>query len=134
MTATALQNPLLIGAGLPPFDSIDTAHIVPGITVLLDDLTTALETLEAQVTPTWEGLVEPLTRIEERLGWSWSIVGHLMGVKNSPELRAAYEEVQPPLVQFATRLGQSKPIYEAFKQLRASDQWASFVPAQQRII
>ncbi len=134
MTATVLQNPLLIGVGLPPFDSIDTAHIVPGITTLLEDLTTALETLEAQVTPTWDGLVEPLTRIEERLGWSWSIVGHLMGVKNSPELRAAYEEVQPPLVQFATRMGQSKPIYEAFKQLRASDQWASFDPAQQRIV
>ncbi|PZV08231.1 MAG: peptidase M3 [Leptolyngbya sp.] len=134
MTATVLQNPLLIGAGLPPFDSIDTAHIVPGITALLDDLTTALETLETQVTPTWNGLVEPLTRIEERLGWSWGIVGHLMGVKNSPELRAAYEAVQPPLVQFATRLGQSKPLYEAFKQLRASDQWTSFDPAQQRIV
>ncbi|PSN78038.1 peptidase M3, partial [filamentous cyanobacterium CCP4] len=134
MTATTLQNPLLIGAGLPPFDSIETAHIVPGIAALIDDLTAALEALETDVVPTWDGLVEPLTRIEERLGWSWGIVGHLMGVKNSPELRAAYEEVQPALVQFATRLGQSKPIYEAFKQLRAGNQWASFDPAQQRIV
>lgn len=78
--------------------------------------------------------MEPLTRIEERLSWSWGIVGHLMGVKNSPELRAAYEEVQPALVQFATQMGQSKPLYEAFKQLRDSNQWDSFDPAQQRIV
>lgn len=78
--------------------------------------------------------MEPLTRIEERLSWSWGIVGHLMGVKNNPELRAAYEEVQPALVQFATQMGQSKPLYEAFKQLRDSNQWDSFDPAQQRIV
>ncbi len=134
MTATIVQNPLLIGAGLPPFHSIETAHIVPGITALLDNLAADLEALESTVLPTWAGLVEPLTQIEERLGWSWGIVGHLMGVKNSPELRAAYEEVQPALVQFATRLGQSKPLYEAFKALRASAEWDSFAPAQRRIV
>ncbi len=134
MTATIIQNPLLIGAGLPPFDSIETAHIVPGITALLDNLAGDLEALEETVLPTWARLVEPLTQIEERLGWSWGIVGHLMGVKNSPELRAAYEEVQPALVQFATRLGQSKPLYNAFKALRTSAEWDSFASAQQRIV
>lgn len=134
MTATTVQNPLLIGSGLPPFDRIETAHIVPGISMLLENLAADFAALEASVSPTWEGLVEPLTRIEERLSWSWGIVGHLMGVKNSPELRAAYEEVQPALVQFATQMGQSKPLYDAFKQLRASAEWDSFDPAQQRIV
>lgn len=134
MTATTLQNPLLIGAGLPPFGQIETAHIVPGIQALLDQLTADLTTLEAEVTPTWAGLVEPLTGIEERLSWSWGIIGHLMGVKNSDELRAAYEEVQPVLVHFVSQLGQSKPIYEAFKQIRQGSDWASLDPAQQRIV
>ena len=133
-TPSVAQNPLLIGSGLPPFDQIETAHIVPGITTVLENLAADFQALEASVLPTWEGLVDPLTRIEERLSWSWGIVGHLMGVKNSPELRAAYEEVQPALVQFATQMGQSKPLYEAFKQLRASAEWDSFDPAQQRIV
>jgi oligopeptidase A len=128
------DNPLLIGQGLPPFDHIEVAHIEPGITALFTDLCDALAWLEAQVVPTWDGLVKPLTQIEERLGWSWGILGHLMGVKNSPELRAAYEAVQPALVQFSTQLGQSKPLYDAFKQLRASAEWDSFDPAQQRIV
>jgi oligopeptidase A len=134
MTATTIQNPLLIGEGLPPFDQIETRHVVPGIKTLIEELSARLETLEKEVTPTWEGLVDPLTEIEERLRWSWGIVGHLMGVKNSPELRDAYEEVQPLLVQFVSRLGQSKPIYEAFKQIRASADWDSLDPAQQRIV
>ena len=105
MTATMQKNPLLIGQGLPPFQEIQPEHIEPGIQALLQNLATELETLEKTVEPTWAGLVEPLTQIEERLTWSWSIISHLMGVKNSPELRAAYEDVQPGLVQFANQLG-----------------------------
>jgi len=134
MTATTIQNPLLIGEGLPPFDQIETRHVVPGIKTLIAELSAKLETLEKEVTPTWDGLVDPLSEIEERLRWSWGIVGHLMGVKNSPELREAYEEVQPLLVQFVNRLGQSKPIYEAFKQIRAGADWDNLDPAQQRIV
>ncbi len=134
MTATTIQNPLLIGEGLPPFDHIETRHVVPGIKTLIEELSAKLETLEKEVTPTWEGLVDPLSEIEERLRWSWGIVGHLMGVKNSPELREAYEEVQPLLVQFVSRLGQSQPIYEAFKEIRAGADWDRLDPAQQRIV
>ncbi len=134
MTATTIQNPLLIGEGLPPFDQIETRHVVPGIKTLIEELSAKLEALEQAVMPTWEGLVDPLSEIEERLRWSWGIVGHLMGVKNSPEIRNAYEEVQPLLVQFVNRLGQSKPIYEAFKQIRAGADWDSLDPAQQRIV
>ena len=107
MTATtAIENPLLLGKGLPPFDQIQPQHIVPAMTQLLAELETALTDLEANLTPTWEGLVEPLTVLGERLSWSWGIVGHLMGVKNSPELREAYENVQPQVVHFINRLSQ----------------------------
>ena len=132
--ATITENPLLIGKGLPPFDKIEASHVVPAMTELLKELETDLTNLEANLAPTWEGLVEPLTKMEEKLGWSWGIVGHLMGVKNSPELREAYEKMQPEVVKFYNKLSQSKPIYEAFKELRNSTDWDKFEPAQQRII
>ena len=135
MTATATKpNPLLIGEGLPPFPDIQPHHVVEGIKQLLAELDRELTHLEATVTPTWEGVVEPLTALEERLSWSWGIVSHLMGVKNSPELREAYETVQPDVVKFINKLNQSKPIYEAFKTLRNSEQWNNLDPAQQRIV
>jgi oligopeptidase A len=133
--ATAIDNPLLIGKGLPPFDKIQPEHVVPAITQQLADLETELANLEANVTPTWSGLVEPLTKLEERLTWSWGIVGHLMGVKNSPELRQAYETVQPQVVQFINQLSQSKPLYEAFKALRDGQEWKKTLEsAQKRIV
>lgn len=132
--ATTATNPLLLGEGLPPFKQITPEQVVPGIRALLKNLEAKLEHLEATVTPTWEGLVEPLTDIEERLRWSWGIVGHLMGVKNSDELRQAYETVQPEVVQFISRLSQSQPLYKAFKALRDSQTWDKLEPAQQRIV
>ena len=57
-----------------------------------------------------------------------------MGVKNSPELREAYESVQPALVQFSNEISQSQAIYKGLKQLREGDQWAQLSLAQQRIV
>ncbi|MEM8613541.1 MAG: M3 family metallopeptidase [Cyanobacteria bacterium P01_H01_bin.105] len=130
-SAPAAMNPFLVGHGLPPFDQFQPDQVEPAIAKLLDDLTAALESLEQTMTPTWNGLAEPLTKISERLGWTWGVLGHLMGVKNSSELRAAYEAVQPALVQFATRLSQSKAFYNGFKQLIKE---TSLSPAQQRIV
>ncbi|MEL6468923.1 MAG: M3 family metallopeptidase [Cyanobacteria bacterium J06623_4] len=134
------QNPLLIGSGLPPFETIQAHHVVPGIEQLLKDLEQDISALETQLADasagafTWESVVEPLTAITERLGWSWGIIGHLMGVKNSPALRAAYECVQPALVQFANRIDQSKAIYSALEQIQTGETWSELSSAQQRII
>jgi oligopeptidase A len=132
--ATITDNPLLIGKGLPPFEAVKPEHVVPAMTQLLAELEEELTTLEAKVTPTWNGLVEPLERLGERLTWSWGIVSHLMGVKNSPELREAYETVQPQVVQFSNKLSQSQPFYKAFKALHESNDWSRLEPAQQRIV
>ncbi|MDA0866731.1 MAG: M3 family metallopeptidase [Cyanobacteria bacterium] len=134
MSVTALKNPLLIGEGLPPFESIQPDQIVPGVKALLHTLTQELEAIEAHIDPTWSGLVEPLTRLEERLRWTWGIISHLMGVKNSPELRTAYETIQADLVQFGSRMGQSRPIYKGFQAIVQGPQWQSLELAQQRII
>src|SRR4028119_504236 len=132
--ATVTDNPLLIGKGLPPFEAIKPEHVVPAVTQLLAELDEELAILEAKVTPTWSGLVEPLDRLGERLTWRWGIVGHLMGVKNSPELREAYETVQPQVIQFSNKLNQSQPLYKAFKALREGDDWSRLEPAQKRIV
>jgi oligopeptidase A len=126
--------PLLTGQGLPPFPEITSAQVVPAITELLAEANAGLTQLEANIIPTWAGLVEPLDRLTERIDWSWGIVGHLMGVQNSPELRAAYEEMQPQLVEFSSRMGQSKAIYQGYKAIQASPEFATFDEAQQRIL
>jgi len=131
---TISDHPLLKGDGLPPFADIQPEQVVPAFQDLLAELDKQLLTLEENLQPTWNGLVVPLERLTERLSWSWGIVNHLMGVRNNPELRAAHETVQPQVVQFINKLGQSQPIYNAFKALRNSDIWATLDSAQQRIV
>ncbi len=127
-------GPLLQRTELPRFDAITPAHVEPGMRALLARLEGDLTALEANVVPTWAGLVEPLERLGDALAWSWGLVGHLMGVKNSDELRRAHEAVQPEVVRFAVRLGQSRPLYEGFRALRDGPAWPAFDPAQRRIV
>ncbi|KAG2500627.1 hypothetical protein HYH03_001394 [Edaphochlamys debaryana] len=132
--ATATPNPLLADVSLPLFDAIKPEHVVPGVRQLLSELHAEIDKLEASVVPTWQGLVEPLERIGDRHQRVWGIVSHLKGVKDSPELRAAVEEVQPENVKLSLRLSQSRPLYEAFRALRDGPEWGSLSPSQRRIV
>lgn len=131
---TVDPNPLLQPSVLPRFDLLRPEHVVPAMQQLLPELEAELQQLEAQIQPTWQGLVEPLERLTDRLSVTWGVVGHLMGVQNSDALRQAHQAVQPDVVQFSMRLGQSPAIYQGLKALQASPVWSTYDPAQQRII
>ena len=127
-------NPLLDDSPLPHFDAIRPEDIEPGIQELLAKLGTQLLELERAATPTWAGLIEPLERIDDELSDRWRVVSHLTGVANSEALRAAYAAVEPKLVKFAVRFGQSRPVYDALCALRDGDSWQHLDSAQQRIV
>lgn len=128
------SNPLLQEFEFPPFDVVEAKHVRPGIRALLKKLESDLEELERTLEPSWPKLVEPLEKIVDRLTVVWGLINHLKSVKDTPELRAAIEEVQPEKVKFQLRLGQSKPIYNAFKTIQESPQWQSLSDAQTRIV
>ena len=50
-----------------------------------------IDQLENTAEPTWEGVVEPLERLTDRLGVAWGTVSHLKAVRDSTELREAIE-------------------------------------------
>jgi len=53
----------------------------------------------------------PLEEISLALERSWGPVSHLIGVRNTADLRNASAEALPLVIQFGLRLSQSKPIY-----------------------
>ncbi len=128
------DNPLLSEGALPRFDAIAAHHVEPAVRLVCAEMARGLEALEADVQPTWQALAVPLERLQDRLGRVWGTVGHLMGVANSPELRAAHDAVQPLVVELSMRAGQSRPLYEAWKALRDGPLWVTLTPAQQRIV
>lgn len=128
------QNPLLAASGLPDFAAIRPEHVVPAVQRIVTEATEKLAQVEAQLTPTWEGSLARLEELDRPFEYGWKPVGHLFGVKNSDELRAAYETVLPQVVEFGLRASQSEPIYRTLKQLRDSAEWGKLTEAQQRII
>lgn len=128
------ENPLLEASAFPPFDRIEASHVVPGIRTILSELEDELARLEQSVGPSWPSLVEPLERLGDRLGVPWGAIGHLKAVKDSDELRKAVEEVQPDTVSFSLKIGQSKPIYEAFKAIKDGPSWNELSEAQKRVV
>ena len=128
------SNPLLAPGSPPAFDRIRPEHVVPAVRALLAELAAELERVEAAAAPDWPRSVDPIERIGDRLSRVWGTVGHLMGVRNSDDLRRAHDEVQGEVVAFSMRMGQSRPLYLAFKALRDGPGFASLDAAQQRIV
>ncbi len=112
------NNPLIGHHGLPLFEKIFPEHIEPAVAVLqkkVDDLLKHFETFTEKVT--WETVMGPMAQLDQDFQQGFSPVGHLLGVKNSPELRAAYEKVQPQIVQMGLELDQNKKIFSLLTEL-----------------
>ncbi|MBA3685630.1 MAG: M3 family peptidase, partial [Planctomycetes bacterium] len=118
---TSAENPLLRVGELPRFDAITAAHVEPAIRELLPRQQAALDALEGAHAPTWDGLVVPLRRLAEPLSSAWGVVGHLISVKNAPELRQAHERAQPEVVAARMRIDQSEPLYRGLKRVLTED-------------
>jgi oligopeptidase A len=128
-------NPLLDFSGLPRFAAVRPEHIAPAIDHLLADNRALIDELTRAETPaTWAGFAQPLEDANERLGRAWGVVGHLHAVLDSPELREAYKENQPKVVQYWTALGQNLALFEKYKVLRAGPEFARLTRAQGRIV
>jgi oligopeptidase A len=119
---------------LPSFASLAPSHIEPGIRALADRVLAGLAAVEANATPTWEGTLAALETLTEPLFTAWGVVQHLMGVQNSPELRAAHDAVQKDVVQVSMRVAQSEPIYRAMRALKDGAAWNDLDGAQRRIV
>jgi oligopeptidase A len=119
---------------LPPFQALQPSHIEPGIRTLTERVIAGLADLEANATPTWKGTIAALEALTEPLFSAWGVIQHLMGVQNSPELRAAHEAVQKDVVQASMRIAQSEPLYRAMLALKNGPTWKDLDGAQQRIV
>jgi len=134
-TITAATNPLLDFSGLAQFDAIKPEHVTPAVAHLLAKASALVQELEAPMAQvSWTNFVEPLENATEQLGRAWSIVGHLNSVVDTPELRATYNENQPKLVEFWTALGQNLALFEKYKAVQSSPEFAQLSAARQKVI
>ena len=111
-------NHTLQGTDLPLFSQIDPTTINSQLDTILANNKQRIETiLHSGLDYSWENLVAPIEQLNDDLANFWSPVSHLKGVKNTDELRKAYNEAQPKLSQYYTELGQNEALYNAYKHI-----------------
>ena len=117
-----MHNALLDMSGLPPFSRILPEHVEPALDATLADCRARIAALTAaDGVRTWEGFVEPLEELDDRLSRMWSPVGHLNGVMNSDALRAAYNACLPKLSAYATEVGQNADLFLGYQAVAAQE-------------
>jgi len=134
-THSQSANPLLDFSGLPRFAEIKPEHVAPAIEQLLNENRALITRLLADDSlPTWDTFVRPMEDANERLGRAWGPVGHLNAVMNSPELRDAYNSTLPKITAYYAELGQNLALFQKFKALRNSAEFAGLSAARKKII
>ncbi|CAH8222013.1 oligopeptidase A [Vibrio aestuarianus] len=130
-----MSNPLLTFTDLPPFSAIKPEHVKPAVEKAINDCRAKIDQLlDGNTHPTWDNLVAPIEEVDDYLSRIWSPVSHLNSVMNSDELRDAYESCLPLLSEYGTWVGQHKGLFEAYKSIKASEEFASLSQAQKKTI
>ncbi|MDE2055048.1 MAG: M3 family metallopeptidase [Xanthomonadaceae bacterium] len=111
------ENPLLSDAVLPAFSRIGAADVVPAIDAVLADYRTGIDRLIAAgaqgqpQTDMFDQVMLEQERLDQRLAHAWAPVSHLHAVADNKELRAAYEQAEEKITDFASALGQNRDLY-----------------------
>lgn len=122
-------------ATLPLFNQIKIEDIDPILTLIMDENLIAIDKLLEQKTAfKFEELVLPLQALDNTLSNAFSPVRHLHAVKDSPELREAYNVILPKLTEYQTKISQNQALYQAYESILNSSEFATLNPAQQQII
>ncbi|WP_373777436.1 oligopeptidase A [Glaesserella sp.] len=129
-----MSNPLLDLAALPKFSQIKPEHIQPAISQLIQDCQTTIEQVAQIENPTWENFYLPQAVSGDKLSRAWSPVAHLNAVKNSPELREAYQACLPLLSEYSTWVGQHQGLYQGYVKLKNSPEFADYSVAKKKAI
>ena len=128
-------NPLLDSSALPRFAEIRPEHISPAVDALLSQANAALTTATSDAVPAdYDALSAVFDVANERLSCAWGAVGHLSTVVDTPELRAAYNENMPKVVDFQTRVGADEALFAKYKAVLANPRAASLsAPRRQAV-
>ncbi|MDQ6707069.1 MAG: M3 family metallopeptidase [Acidobacteriota bacterium] len=134
MSATA-PNPLAEIQFQIPFDQVRAGDVQPGIAALLTDAREKLAAMAAGNQPrTFENTLVALERVTERLDYAMSVVRHLEGVCTTPELRAAFNAVEPEVSAFYSSIPLNQGIWNCLKSYESSGAGRTLNPTRKRFL
>lgn len=133
-----MTNPLLAAGplnGLLDFDALKPEHVAPALDQVLSDNRAALKKIvAADEAPTWEGLIEAIDQLDERLSRVWGPVSHLFGVHATPEWREAYNAALPKVTEYSLEVSQSEALFARYEALSKAAGFADLDAVKRKVI
>jgi oligopeptidase A len=135
MSGSSAANPLLTMKFRVPFDEIRAEHVEPAVASLLTDARDRLETLAADpASRTFDNTLRALDILTEPLDYSMGVVRHLESVATYPELRAAFNAVQPEVSAFYTGIPLHQGLWKAIKSFAGTAEAESLAGTRRRFL
>lgn len=119
------MNPLLNTLELPRFAEIRPDQIEAALDRVIADHQAVVDALVANRPINFEDAWMPLERAEVAIEGVWSVISHLHGVADTPELRAAFVAGQERLVANYLQVMQNKDLYDVLVALTATSEFAA---------
>src|SRR5438477_8769941 len=128
-------NPLLTIDFRIPFDRIRAGHVEPAIAQLLQQARGRLAAIAAQPgSRTFENTMRALDRLTEPLDRALAVVRHLESVATYPELRAAFNAVQPEASAFYTGIPLDTGLWNGIKAFALTPEGAQLTGERRRFL
>jgi oligopeptidase A len=128
-------NPLLAFEYRIPFDQVKPEHVEPAIDQLLADAHKRLDDIIRCPAPrTYASTMQALDDLTIQLDYAMNITRHLEGVATTPELRAAYNAVQPKVAAFYSSLPLNEGLWNAINQYARSEEAKTLSGARARFL
>ena len=128
-------NPLLTLEFRIPFDGIRAADVEPAAAELLRDARARLEAIAAQPGErTFENTMRALDHLTEPLDCAMGVVRHLESVATYPELRSAFNAVQPEVSAFYSSIPLQEGLWKGIKAYAATPEGAGLAGERRRYL
>ena len=129
------DNPLLSITFHIPFDQVRVEHVEPGIRELLKQSQAHIDALVADDDPrTFDYSMLALDKSTESLGYAMAVVRHLESVATTPELRAAWNVVEPEASAFFSQIPLNEGLWKKLQSYASTDEAKSLRATQRRFL
>lgn len=128
------MNPLLKTLDLPRFAEIRPDQIETALDQVIADHQAVVRSLVENEPVTFAEAWMPLERAGTAIAGVWSVVSHLHGVADTPELRAAFAAGQARLVRNHLQMMQNEALYEVLVGLSRTSEFAGLPDADRTAV
>src|ERR1700722_5871097 len=129
------DNPLLSVKFQIPFDQVRAEHVEPGVRELLKQAQANIDAIVNDEAPrSFDNTMLALENSSENLDYALSVVRHLESVATTPELRAAWNVVEPEASAFYSQIPLNAGLWKKLQGYDRTDEATTLPPTRRRFL